>query len=191
MLLIAQPKAASTSLVHTIADIARLNCSEGVPRKAWEINCEGFEEIQKLHSNMIERSSLFINNTAKGRKKIFKEHLLPTKRHIQILDKIKTNVVVLLRNPKHSFDSYLRMPKGKTFSKNLYWDLAEFNETYFYYSLKKYYILIITYEELIKDYNKTMIRILTHYKIKVPKNIPPLQRRKFTGVGIKRLKGNK
>ena len=95
MLLIAQPKSASTSLAKTISKIGNLECKLGIPAIPIDIECEGFKYIQKAHNNMAERSPLFIKQCLHGRKTIFKEHIIPTDRHIKILNKFKTNFVIL------------------------------------------------------------------------------------------------
>lgn len=193
MLLIAQPKSASTSLVHTLGQILRLQVKEGIPKKPYEINCDGFPEIQKHHSNMVERSGLFLNQVINGRKKIFREHIIPTKRHLKIIKKINKNVVVLLRKPEDSLDSYLRMVKLKTNTdkEQLGKDLKNFNEKYIEFAKDNNKILIITFEELMFHYWHTMKKIIEHFGLKMPKKIIPLQKRKYTGVGERRLYGNK
>ena len=64
--------------------------------------------IQSLHNNMKIRSLKFLNQVVSGRKKIFKEHLLPTIDHLKKIESIKPKIVILLRNTDHSLDYYRR-----------------------------------------------------------------------------------
>jgi hypothetical protein len=52
MLMIAQPKSASTSLAKTIAKIGKLYCNLGVPYHKGDMKCKGFSQIQEYHDNM-------------------------------------------------------------------------------------------------------------------------------------------
>ena len=191
MLLIAQPKSASTSLLHTLKHITKLNIKEGIPRKSKEKNCPGFTEIQRHHSNMIQRNELFLKQVTSGRKTIFREHLLPIKEHLNILKKLNNKVVVLLRNPDDSCNSYMRFNK-KTNEKQIKEDLNNFYNKYIdFYKKNDKIVLIVYYKDLVLRYEQTMKKILTHFNLKIFKKIPPLQKRKFTGVGLKRIKGGK
>jgi len=185
MLLIAQPKSASTSLAKTIAAIGRLkNCKLGIPGKKIDLPCKGFSQIQKYHNNMVERSPLFLQQVISGRNIFFKEHLLPTKRHIEILNKIKGRVAILLRNPEDSLDSYRRGNVKGDMGK-LERDLKQFHQKWMWYASNKPHVITIDYEDLILNYNKTMRRLLDFYRIKG--KIIPLKKLRFTGVGVKRV----
>lgn len=188
MLLIAQTKSASTSLAATIGKIAHLKVKLGIPKTNIDISCEGFKELQRYHDNMIERSPIFLKQTLIGKNSIFKEHLLPTKRHLKILSKFKENIVILLRYPEHSFDSYVRLfdAKKQNYKEDLLKDIKKFHDNYMYWASNKKNILIVYYRDLVLKYNVVMKRILKHYKL--PLKIIELEKRKFTGIGIKRLK---
>jgi hypothetical protein len=186
MLLIGQPKSATTALACTLAKITGKQYVLGVPKESHDIKCEGYTEIQKYHNNMIERSPLFLKQVITGKNKIFKEHLLPTERHLKILDKYKDPIIILLRDPEHSLDSYERLfkSKNKKFNKKqLFLDLLAFNTTY--RSYKKENILIVEYIDLITNYNETIKSIMNHYKM--TGKIIPLMKKKYTGVGEKRI----
>jgi hypothetical protein len=191
MLLIAQPKSASTSLLYTLKQITKKEIKEGIPRKPNEKDCPGFPEIQKHHCNMIQRNELFLKQVTKGRKTIFREHLMPTNDHLNILKKLNTNIVILLRDTNDSCDSYMRFNK-KTDKEQIKKDLDDFHKKYVDFSRKNSRIvLIVYYKDLILNYIPTMKNILRHFNLKIPKKIPLLQKRKFTGVGLKRLRGSK
>ena len=123
MLLIAQPKSASTSLAYTIARMNNLKCRVGIPKTKNDIRCNGFTEIQRFHDNMIKRSNSFFLQVVKGRKTLFKEHILPTPEHLKSLNNLvrKHRIVILLRNPEDSFDAYRRLfeSKNKNFHKEV------------------------------------------------------------------------
>jgi hypothetical protein len=192
MLLIAQPKSASTSITHTLAFIGKIKFRLGIPRKKGSKNCTGYKELQRYHNNMVKRSEVFIEQTSKGKKTLFKEHLLPTDEHLKILSKcVKNNkLVVLLRYPEHSLDSYLRQFKKNgrkdCNEQELLNNLRDFHDRYMYWASNKRNVIIVYYKDLIKNYNVTMFRILRHYKIG-KKRLIPMMKIKNTGVGRKRL----
>jgi hypothetical protein len=188
MLLIAQPKSASTSLAHTIAKTVNINYKLGIPRDDIDIDCHGFDEIQKYHNNMIERPPIFIKQVVTGRKTIFKEHLLPTDRHLRILEKFKKHkIVILLRNPDDSFDSYMRVLTKKPNRNVLLNDLQSFHNRYMWWDSRQINTIIVYYQDLILNYVNTMRKIFKWYGI-TPKKIIPLMRYKYTGIGEKRIK---
>jgi hypothetical protein len=189
MLLIAQPRSASTSLAKTIAEIGKLNVNLGIPRNEFDIDCEGYIEIQKYHSNMVERNMKFLSQEIKGRKTLFKEHLLPTNRHLKILNKIgRIPYIVLLRDPDESLDSYIRLfKKNKDYDKDkLLNDLRDFHDRYMWWASNKPNVLIFYYRDLILNYNTVIRKILKHYKIKYNKIIR-LKKLHYTGIGEKRV----
>jgi hypothetical protein len=188
MLLIGQPKSATTSLARTIARMGKLKCRLGIPKKKGDIRCKGFQTIQRHHDNMSVRSQKFLMQVINGKKTIFKEHLLPTDNHLQLLNKIKGKIVILLRNPEHSIDSYGRLgiKNFNLIRDGILNDLIKFNKKYKEWAIDKKNILVIDYDDLILTYNNTMRKILKHYGIRYKKLIP-LMKKKYTGVGLERL----
>ena len=190
MLLIAQPKSASTSLTKTLSQLMKVHDSLGVAKNKNNVNCEEFQEIQKFHNNMIKRNDQFIKTVMKSKVTLFKEHLLPTKEHLELLNKYKQNIVILLREPEHSLDSYIRFfKKNKRKSYNeekILNDLRLFHDRYMWWASNKRYAIVIYYKDLINNYNNTMKKILKHYKCDIKKTIP-LKKLKYTGIGEKRV----
>jgi hypothetical protein len=186
MLLIAQPKSASTSLTRTIAKIGKLNYRLGIPRRSKDINCEGFEDMQRYHDNMIKRSELFLKQVVKGKKTIFKEHLLPIESHLNILSRFNDPIIILLRKPEDSADNYKRIGCKKLNLNNLVRNFKTFQNKYIEWAKNRKNVLIVYYEDLILNYKVVIKKILKHYNIKYRKIIP-LLKVKFTGVGLKRL----
>jgi len=190
MLLIAQPKSASTSLAHTIAKTCNLKLNLGIPGKKRDINCPGFQGIQRYHCNMVERGPLFIKQVVSGRKTLFKDHLLPIDKHLRRLEKIRKPIIILLRNPADSYDSYYRLfkkSKKKFDEVGVMNDLKLFHDRYILWDAKQPNTKIIFYRDLICNYVNTMKMIYKFYGIK-PRGIRPLIKYKHTGVGAKRIK---
>lgn len=185
MLLIAQPKSGSTSLACTIAKIQKLRCNLGIPKKAKDKPCNELKHIQKLHNNMPKRSELFIKQVINGRKTLFKEHLIPSKEHIDILRKIKTNYVILLRNPEASAEAYKRV--GAKVTDGVRQDLIDFHNKYMWFASNKKNVLVIYFEDLILNYRNVIKRIMKHYGLN-PKKVIPMLKKKYTGVGAKEVR---
>lgn len=192
MLLIAIPKSASTSLASTIGKIGNINIKYGIKAVPIDLDCDEFTEMQHYHNNMVERSPLFVKQTIFGNKTLFKEHLLPTDRHLKILEKVNGNIAILLRNPEDVLDCYKRLDKEhyrKTKKhidfKKLDIELKLFHDRYMWWASNKRKAIVIYYEDLILCYNNTIKKILRHYNIKG--KIIPLEKKKYTGIGVERV----
>lgn len=216
MLLIGQPKSASTSLLKTLAKMFKVKYQNGLGKDiGWEY-CKGFKEIQKYHDTTIKRNESFLRMWMVKRDIMLKEHILPTEEHKNIIKKVNAKILILLRNPEDSFDNYLRMINKynkkeyneKTIDEIVPFrfdkinlggflnDLKDFNEGWLNFDYDKK--LIITYEDLILQYKDTINKIFKFWNFKLPKKIIPLFKSKgnhgyntYTGVGEKRLKENK
>lgn len=186
MLIIAQPKSASTSLLFTLSKMMKLKAFRGTKRKDFHILEEGFDKLQYYHTLIFERSPLDVKIMIEHKKLLYREHLLPCKRTFKILDKYN-NYIVLLRNPVDSYNNYCRITKNFN-QKELLRELEMFNYMYRDYCKGKN-ILIVNYEDLILKYNETITKIKTYWKIK-SKTIP-LLKQNYTGEGLRRLKNGK
>lgn len=187
MLLIALPKSASTSFAITISQICNLKVRLGIPKTEIDIDCQGYKEIQKYHNNMIERSPLFLQQIITGNLTLFKEHLLPTDRHLRILEKFrKFKIVILLRDIEDAIDAYIRAGIQDYNKKELKKNIMDFHNRYMYWSSNKPNVTLVYYRDLILNYQQTMNRILKWYKLKG--KIIPLKKLKYTGEGEKKLK---
>lgn len=185
MLLIAMPKSASTSLATTIVKMCGLRLQLGIGRKKKDVDCKGFKSIQKLHSNMIERSELFLKQEMKGRKTLFKEHILPSASHLKRLSKYREGIIVLLRNPEKAYEAYERV--GAKVNEGIKKDLVNFHNKYMWWASNKPNVLVIYFEDLILNYHSVMKRIIKHYGLKA-KKIIPLMKKKYTGIGAKEVR---
>jgi hypothetical protein len=109
MLIIAQPKSASTSLLKSLAKISGIKYKNGQSKGKTGILCDGFEELQKYHTTTHKRTKQFLIGWVDKKDKIYKDHILPTKKHIEYLKNKK--FILLLRNPDHTIDNYIRLIK--------------------------------------------------------------------------------
>lgn len=215
MLLIGQPKSASTSLLRTLSEILNIKYQNGLGKlKNWEY-CEGFSEIQKYHDTTIKRDLNFMEFWIRRRDCILKEHILPTEHHMNLIKKVNGKILILLRKPEDSLNNYMRMyeqyKRGNLRKKiidelmpyrfdkinfDLYFeDLILFNKNWREFDYNKK--MIITFEDLILRYEETIKNILLFFKFKMPKKIISLFRARgnhgyntYTGVGRKRIKKN-
>lgn len=188
MLIISMPKTASTSLINTIKDaqsevkICRLE-------KAKEKH-DDFFEMAKWHSNIGIRSAAVIERFVTSKTMIYRDHLIPTKEHLEELEKYQDNIVILLRNPLHVFDNYLRDTKFESKEvviQKLQEELNVFKNTYQQWAIGRKNVTVIYFKELVLYPNKTLARILNIFGIK-DYTIPEFRKDMFTGEGLKRLK---
>lgn len=216
MLIVGQPKSASTSLLKTVAAIGRLRFQNGISRNAnYNKDCQGFSTIQKYHGTMSRRDEPFFNYWLNKRDVLYKEHILPTKEHVEILSRLVVPFVVLLRNPEHSFDNYVRLVASwkagaisqkansilhvenvaKLNMEGLRQDLIDFYQGW--KSQNIWHALVIEYDDLILHYDETIRMVMDHLGIKG--KVIPLVRAMgnrdlystYTGVGERRLKEGK
>ena len=215
MLLIALPKSASTSLMFSIAKILNIKYQNGISRKKYDksLFCEGFEEMQEFYGTTIKRSYEFLDKWISRKDIIYKEHLLPTKDHIEYIKRINKPIVILTRDPGESIDNHIRTielykqgkltkreQKGLLIHKmcklsigKLLRDFTYFNDGWLNSGVNALYI---TFNELVLNPKQTIKRVLNHYGFKTLGKKLVLLKAKgnrgnyntYTGVGIKRLK---
>lgn len=192
MLIISQPRSASRSLVDTLKIITGLNCGQARPKYYREEKCDGFKEMQKGSGmSMIPWTKKELFDLIVDRKKIMKTHVLPEKMHLDYLYKNDLPVLIQLRTPEHAADSYCRIESGKKEINinNVIKEHKLFFDLYKKLADEKKNYLIIYYEELVLDYQKTMRKILKHFKIKLKKGqkIISLKKRHYSKIGEMRL----
>jgi hypothetical protein len=127
-----------------------------------------------------------------SKKVIYKEHILPTKKHLKIIESVNKPVVVLLRKPNETIASYKRIFSVINLEVDFDTLLDEIKQFYTSYINKSGIYLVITWRDIVFDFHSTMKKILKHYGFKVEKyniNRYTLSRRNYTGDGIEALKG--
>ena len=208
MLIIAQPKTASTSLLKTLSLILKIKYRNGMGKyKGWQL-CKEFEELQKYHDTTIKRSYKFLKGWIERKDIIYKEHILPTNDHINYIRKINKPIVIILRNPKNTMDNYKRLLNAKLSNKDkkelqierlkkidmklFENDIKEFRKRWENAKLKK--ALLIYYNELVMCPYRICKTIVNHFGFKMPrmKKFALLKAKgnhgynTYTGIGKKR-----
>lgn len=208
MLIIAQPKSASTSLVKSLAKISGIKFKNGESRGRNYIACNGFEELQKYHTTTHARSADYLQKWAIRNDCILKDHILPTNEHIQALWGHKA--IVLLRDPEHTIDNYVRMrdkylsghmPEKEakelhleTFLKVDFDTFCEDIRTYHEGWRSAGIGLIIDYDQLVMCPRNTLLKCLKYLGLSTRGKIELIKARgnhgynTYTGVGYKRAK---
>ena len=196
MLLIAQPKSASTSLMWSISEIYKIPHKNGQSFTKNDKKCQGYEELQKYHGTTVQRNYEYLHKYITAKNIIYKEHILPIKQHVDIINKINQNVIVLLRKPEETIESYKRvfsvLPElGNIDWKKLYYEVNQFYETYYFLNNPLY--LIIHFRDVVFKFHETMKKIGEHYQLEIPNDLNKyeLQKRNYTGHGIRKILGEK
>jgi hypothetical protein len=195
MLLIAEPKSGSTSLLWSIAEILKIQRKNGQNRLKSDIKCIGFEEMQKYHNTTVKRSKEFLKKYIESKDIIYKEHILPTKEHLKYLGEIGRPVVVLLRNSTDIIESYKRVFSVLPDIKKMI-DLEKMKKEldlfyYLYNKQRNTMFLKVHYEDIVLNFHATIKKILSQYGFNIPmKEIKKyqLQKRNFGGHGLRKLK---
>lgn len=197
MLYIAEPKSASTSLVVSIAKILNIKFSNGRNKVKGDIKCKGFESIQSYHNTTVFRNEAFLKKYLESTNFILKEHILPVKEHIEVIEKIKKPVIVSIRNSDDIIESYKRVFSvlPKIDQKMDYIKLKEELNYFANFYLNKQkenkeLWLVITFEDIIFNFEETMKKIIKHYGFEVKdKEIKKhqLEKRNCTEHGMRKL----
>lgn len=184
MLLIAQPKSASTSLLFTLAKMMHVKPIKGLKLKTDSIRYKEFLELQKYHTLIYKKTNKTVGMMINDKTKLYREHLVPTEHNLRML-KNYSNYIILLRSPEDSYLNYKRLlaKKGQG-NIQILRDLKLFFIRYIEFYLGKG-LLVIFYDDLVLNYQKTMKRITAYWNIKA--KIINLQKRKYTGEGKKKL----
>lgn len=184
MLLIAQPKSASTSLMWSLSEILKVPLKNGHNRCSEDKDCEGYKQLQIYHGTMVKRCREYLRWYIK-KDIIYKEHILPTQEHLKYIEDIGEPVVVLLRNPAECIASYKRVlsviPDKKIDFEEMEKELQLFYDKYMQLTNNPLY-MIITYKDIVEDFIETIKKVIVHYKRDVPINVDQyrLQRRNYT-----------
>jgi hypothetical protein len=208
MLIVAQPKSASTSLLKSLAKIGKLNFKNGQSKTVKDELCEGFDELQKYHTTTHKRSKEFLQTWCDRKDSIYKDHILPTKEHIDYLKDKK--FIMLLRNPFDTLDNYVRMVekyRSNKMSKKeseelklelfLKIDFDKFSNDIYEYNKKWKETklgLLIDYDELVMCPKNTLLKCIRYLGISIKDEVVLLKSKgnhgynTYTGVGYQRAK---
>src|SRR3989304_2333674 len=110
MMMIGQPKSASTSLMKTLAKMWGIRYQNGISKNAsYRTDCPGYKTIQSYHGTMAQRDLPFFGYGIEKKDCLYKEHVLPIQKHVDAVAAVDRPILILLRNPEHSFDNYVRL----------------------------------------------------------------------------------
>lgn len=191
MLLNAIPKSGSTSLKYSIAENGFIEPYQKERKEFYNVNCDEYKQLQLTCTTIFDFDSKNIWEWLSNRNFIYKKHILPTNRHLKIIEELKIPFVVLLRNVSEIVDSFERLKKQHFKIYN--WDysiirlrneLEEFEDKWIAFSNINNYILKIYYKDLIENYQNTMDLIFNHFNLRKRINYLPLQNRGRTNENI-------
>jgi hypothetical protein len=174
--------------MRTISEMAGIGYQNGLNKRKDDMKCEGFAQTQKYHGTTVKRSADYLKFHIDNNKSLYKEHILPTKHHIDILKKQKGNFVILIRDPDEVMDAYRRIfevIKLDIDMKMLYNECRDFYNSYTNYKNKNG--LIIEYKNLVLDFEKVIEQIFEHYNLEIKKRLNKLLKYNYTGVGVRRF----
>jgi len=194
MLIVAIPKSASTSLVHTLGEIHSMpSKQEFLELKDYKIPNE-YEVLASYHSDVREINQLILDEW--NRSDIFyKQHIPPTPNNLKLLKNIKK--VVLLRKPEDIILAYRRADtkglheKRKEFigcvSENDWIEKAR--EIGLYTELENFYSgwisksannLIIYFDKLVDEEQATLEKISNFFSLRINKTNIELKKYRYS-----------
>jgi len=167
MLLIAQPRTASTSLMTALGEITGLEALQkllGLPYERhvdWQI---------LTHSDMKILPISVLYNWIVDEKRIYKQHILPVKQHLDVLLGAEAKYVLLLREPQRTIESYTRIRPSSRITKAI----REGNEKQVLKEVRLWHeravemffgdqFLHVWFDDLIRDQSKMVNIILEFY----------------------------
>jgi len=206
MLIIAQPKSASTSLAMTMADILdwpfhQVFLSKHKSRKSLCLSNLRKKRDQIVpdlpHGDMVQYTAADLKSMSVLHK-VFKQHIPPTDNNLRHIKEKQVKCVVLLRDPRNAAEAYLRHIKineGEKY-KNPRKNSNIFNKRYSAMSwfhtgylgiddLK--HVKIVHFENLVVESTRIINEILEFYGREPIPDIT-LRKERFTGVGLEELK---
>lgn len=208
MLIVAQPKSASTSLLYSIAKAAGIKAVNGKSKSKNDELCIGFEELQKYHTTTHKRTEKLLTYYCQKKDLIYKDHILPTEEHLKYLN--KKRFIVLLRKPEDTIDNYKRIIENYKNNKLLAKDAKElklellinidfdkfcddirlFNKIWSEYHGG----LHIDYDTLIMCPRNTLLKCMNYFQLPIIGKIELVKAKgnhgynTYTGIGEKRAK---
>jgi hypothetical protein len=195
MILIAQPKSASTSLLATLRAIGKL---KGNKYKDPEAERYEYKGLTLPHSNFQDCSDKeLLTDACTSKNKIYQIHLPPTKNNRNIIKKARDKVLILLRDPTGSVEGYTRhiyngkrhnhtSTKQKT--KEHHRVLTWFNEEWRSFAKTNPKLaLVINFEDLVLNNKRYIDQATAFLEIPIVKKITKLKKARYTGRGMKKI----
>ena len=195
MILIAQPKSASTSLLETLRKIGNLKSNR---YRDPESERYKYKELTLPHDNFQDCSDReLFTDACTSKDKLYQIHLPPTKNNRKIIKKTGNKVLILLRDPTGSVEGYTRhvysgrrhnyastKRKAKEHLKVLTW----FNEEWRSFAKNNPELaLVINFEDLVLNNKKYINQATTFLEIPIVKRITKLRKTRYTGQGMKKI----
>lgn len=194
MLIIAIPKSASTSLVHTLGEIHSLpSKQEFLEVKKYNIPTE-YEVLASYHSDVREINQLIVDEWIRPNM-FYKQHIPPTSNNLKLLNHVKK--VVLLRKPEDIILAYRRADtkglheKRKEFagcaSENDWVERAK--DIGLYEELERFYAgwisnsennLIIYFDDLVSEEKIQIEKISNFFSLRVYKKNIELKKYRYS-----------
>jgi hypothetical protein len=195
MILIAQPKSASTSLLETLRAIGKL---KGNKYKDSETERYEYEGLTLPHSNFQDCSDKeLLTGACTSKDKLYQIHLPPTRNNRKIIKKVGDKVLILLRDPTGSVEGYTRhiysgrkhnYAKTKQKAKEHHKVLTWFNREWRSFAKKNPELaLVINFEDLILNNKKYIDQATAFLEMPVIKKITKLKKARYTGQGMKKV----
>ena len=195
MILIAQPKSASTSLLETLREIGNLR---GNKYRDPEAKRYEYKRLTLPHNNFQDCSDReLLTDACTSKDKMYQIHLPPTKNNRKIIKKAEDKVLILLRNPAGSVEGYTRhvysgrrynYAKTKQKAKEHHKVLAWFNEEWRSFAKKNPELaLVINFEDLVLNNKKYIDQATAFLEIPIVKRITKLRKARYTGQGMKKI----
>ena len=206
MLIIAQPKTASTSLVSTIAKTTKRSWHQlefaknnvGRPASLGPSHIKRQRIFVSLpHSDIIDYSKKEILGMA-NHKDIFKQHIPPTKNNLEIITGEKVKCLILLRDPENSVRAYkhansrrAKLIKDKNDFKNKLKEMKKFHDDWAQLKSRPN-VKVVYFEDLILNQKRVLNEILDFFGMPRDnrKNMV-LDKKRYTGIGLRNLLAEK
>lgn len=116
MLIIAQPKTASTSLTQAMAQLTNKNGTR-IDRLSHQFGkAKGFDMLP--HTDLINLKAKRLTNWIDDQSTYYQQHIAPTKNNMTLLKKYG-HCAITLRDPNEAFQAYFRQPDILKFFNSL------------------------------------------------------------------------
>jgi len=194
MLIIAIPKSASTSLLHTLGDVHSLPSTQDFKSVKHHKIPEGFQYLGKYHSDVRELNETIIKKWTEEMS-FYKQHIPPTENNLSLLKDEKK--VILLRNPKEIVLAYKRADDKDIHEKREEFEgcfterdwLKRANEIGLYEELNLFYskwgkvssnALVIDFEDLTSKEKETINLIENYFGLELSRGDLELKKYRYS-----------